>query len=609
MAVSLVGSTALAYVSSGSSSVAIPSAAVAGQLAVLVADHGEPGYGRPADTSGWTQYDMLWTRTITAADKTAGSYAVRGRLTGMLVLSGAGGVYRTSQQATVRCPTSGAVVVLAWTDDWDTSSLAPSTGRVGSVVTDPDSSHLHAAFYVASAGDRYVGVTSTASNVNYWAWSFSPTAAPSAPTLVSPAAGAQVSTASPATFAWVADGAQDGYELSQRVGSGSWYYLTSSGTWTTTPTQVASAAQTATTADAMSSASYEWRMRTSVAGTWSALSSSRTFAAVAPPTVTGVTVASPAGDLTPVISWTAAAGAGSLTAWQAAVSASAGAPESALWSSQVTLGTGTTIGVPAQEWTNGATCKAWVRVQQAGSLWSAWVSQTFTVAWTPPAAPSSVVAANQAGGPLIVTVSGIPTGCGVTLQGTVDLNTWTDVVSRDIPGSTLAQAVPLADWGVPVTYRARTYTLVDGIRVYSTWMQSAAVASTDTGQYLVSDDGLDYLPAHLASDPVRKRAQGFMVSYGLSATSARVDRTPPMGEYGTTILATLTGAERRALIAWIDAHDVWWLRWGVEGVGASCESVPATRMTISDPSEWVRFVDTSSSAIRTLPIPWVEQLH
>jgi hypothetical protein len=100
----------------------------------------------------------------------------------------------------------------------------------------------------------------------------------------------------------------------------------------------------------------------------------------------------------------------------------------------------------------------------------------------------------------------------------------------------------------------------------SAWSALASITATPAGCYVVDDgDRSVYLVADLESDGPREMVQSISVTYGLGATSARVDRTPEAGERGSVVWVTTTAAERAALLAWLDARTVFWIVFPPEG--------------------------------------------
>ena len=147
------------------------------------------------------------------------------------------------------------------------------------------------------------------------------------------------------------------------------------------------------------------------------------------------------------------------------------------------------------------------------------------------------------------------------VQQQLDGINWTPLTTRVAAGTSIAGIPsPLAATGTSVSFRARQATTVDGVLMQSAWSTVASITATPSGCYLVDDgDRSVYLDASLESDGPREIVQSISVTYGLGATSARVDRTPEAGERGTVVWVTTTAAERDALLAWLDARPVFWI--------------------------------------------------
>jgi hypothetical protein len=146
--------------------------------------------------------------------------------------------------------------------------------------------------------------------------------------------------------------------------------------------------------------------------------------------------------------------------------------------------------------------------------------------------------------------------------------------------------------------------LVDGVLLQSAWSTVASITATPSGGCYVVDDNdrSVYLDAPLESDGPREIVQSLSVTYGLGATSARVDRTPEAGERGSVVWVTTTAAERDALLAWLDARTVFWIVFPPEGGLA----VPAKRVARTTPRSWERLAQVAIPH-RHIPMSWVEQ--
>ncbi|MBK7274954.1 MAG: hypothetical protein IPI13_18055 [Actinomycetales bacterium] len=224
------------------------------------------------------------------------------------------------------------------------------------------------------------------------------------------------------------------------------------------------------------------------------------------------------------------------------------------------------------------------------------------MSWTPPATPT--VTASSATTPPTVSVSGLTAGNTVEVEQRLDGINWTPLTTRVAAGTSIAGIPsPLAATGSTVSFRARQATTVDGVLMQSAWSSVASITATPAGCYVVDDgDRSVYLDAPMESDGPREIVQSVSVTYGLGASSARVDRTPEAGERGTVVWVTTTAAERDALLAWLDAHAVFWIVFPPEDGLATA----AKRVARTTPRSWERLAQVAIPH-RLIPMSWVEQ--
>ena len=278
-----------------------------------------------------------------------------------------------------------------------------------------------------------------------------------------------------------------------------------------------------------------------------------------------------------------------------------------MWDSGIIPGAATTDTTdPLSTWVNGGSYKAWVRVQQPG-LWSAWVaSAAFAVSWTAPATPTAVTLAQDS--PPQVTVTGIAAGMdALEVSSSPDGTTWTVIATIANPGATATVPMPLAPYGVAWWYRARVMDTVSGVPLWSAYRTTtSAVASTDTGAYLVADDGSSWLAVRIRSDDPRVLSQAYVVHYGLGASKAAVDSGPEQGWSGRTVIACRTRAERQAVLAWLAANPVWRWRWCPERTSGVLVDEGSTRAALADQRSLSRLAQVNL-AHRDIPVAWVEQ--
>lgn len=629
MAVALRATTQGTYDADGAQDIAWPTGSAAGDVAVVCFAEPESGVpnGKPADSTGWALCDSgtstaIWWKRVTAAD-VAAALPVVGHVAMLSTFTGCGGVGNVAQTsngtAGVTLTAAGAGLFVMCRGDMQSDALDPTSGKLhaSDVVNLSNRSRRYNTWFVAHTTTGYKTLSGLDATY-YSSLELVPSVGPDAPTLTSPAAGAQINPAAALTFGTVHNstqgGTQDAIKLRIReVLTSTWYYLLADGTITATETAIStsSGSNTMDASTLTSGVTYEWTAATSEAGVYSSYATVQQVSAVAPPTVDSITVTAAAGDRTPTIAWTETMGVGSQIAYRVRVCPSADAtPANPTWDSGVVSGAALTVDAPSDTaWTNGATLYAWVDVQQSGGVWSASTKDnaTFAVSWTPPTAPSSVTAANQASGPLRVTVAGITAGYdGLEIQGSTDSGTtWTALASMVPDATSEAVDVPLAAYGVPTLYRARVLDNSTGVDLWSDWTTAAAaVASTDQGAYFVTEAGDDWMAVQIVEDSERRRVQPVAVWYPPAASLPSVDRGPAQGETGTLTLETETAADLAALLAWLDANAVWIMRWPPEGPPLA--DAGTTRMAQAEQVSYARPVQAQLSW-RFFALQWVEQ--
>ena len=623
-----VGCRQATYQSSGSGTIAWPSGALAGHLAILSIE-GTDKTTREPTSDGWTKIDHTditdtYYRIITTADLAAG-VPYEGHVGWLAVYAGAGRAHQVSSTGDGVTPggrlTTTGAMLHCFGRGYD-HPLTPSSGKLGS-DTRNDAWHkrysnVWSAGPIAAPG--YLKMAGS-SNVKYCAgFEIVPLAGPLAPTLAYPTAGAEVDAALDAVLAWVHRSsqamAQQARQLRARAsGSSTWLYLQADGTLGASAAQVTTAAQSATIDAGQLTAGtvYEWAVQTEDADFWSPWSPTATFTAATKPTVTSVTVTAAAEDLSPTVTLTAST-TGAHVATRVRICAAADAdPGAPLYDSGILTGAVTTYTVPASEsWTNGASLRAWVEVRQGGGLWSVPTADdaTFAVTWTPPAAPAAVTAANQTIGPIAVTVTGVSGMALVQIMASTDAGaTWSEYATVTPSGASVTVQRPRL-YGVPVRFRARTATLSEGVRLWSAWTTMGAdITPTDMGAYLASDDGSDWLAVRVRTDEDRTRVQDFSITRPLTSTPgsvAQVDSTPATGWEGRTTVFCATRAERESLLAWLDAHRVFVLWPNPEHRLGAMVAEPPVRVTLRDTLTLARLAQANISS-RDVPLPWVSQ--
>lgn len=608
MAVSIVGYKQLALSSGPSGSVALgswPAGTAVSDLAVMLVVPDSNTWDVPAGWSSASRW-MAW-RLLSAAD-VAGSVpaaAVVG-VAGVVVFRGASGVGFSSNRPGATVAAGGAVVSLGFGGDgaWK-PKLVASVESQGTVVEQTPSQgvNTYGAFAEVNAAGGWTEIATRATGSVYVSLPLLPATVPAAPSLLAPAPGSQAAVGA-VELSWLhrsqAGGVQDSARVQVRLNGGAWQWVTAAGGLSSTVQTLAQS--TPSKSVTLSAGSWEWAVETGEAGWWSPLSPIWALSVVAPPVVSATpTVVCPAGDLTPDVSWTATVGTGAVQVVQVVITAGpATDPSAALWSGTWNGAPATVTTGPLSTVNNGASLKAWVRVAQTGGLWSAWrASDWFEVSWTPPASPTLSVAGTA---PVTLTVAAA--GPGVQVQ-TDTGSGWVDIM--ETTGSSVVW--PRAPYGSAAAYRARTWTLADGVRLWSAWSGSVSATSTETRHWLVGEDGTS-LQVPLAEDSDHARVQGVAVAYGLPSTLGEsrpwVDSTPPAGEAGTIVVRAESVEVLDGLLAWLDAHPVMWICWPPEWMGSARVARVPTRAARSGPLSISRLAQ-APVVMRQVTIPWVQQ--
>lgn len=492
MAVALRGYTQAVYASSGTQTVAWPAGTSVGDFAVLCMlepQSGKPN-SAPVDPSVWkvgpsTGNSTVWGAPVTAAMLAAG-LAVKANVAFLATFSGCGGIGRTSKSNGVQVTNVGGGLFVFVRDDTRTSALTPAGGKLGTdVLNGKNRNRRSNVWFVAQSTTGFKKLSST--NATYFtSLELLPALPPAPPTLLRPGSGNYINPSVPNTFTGrhnhpTMPQSRVNLRVREKTVPGAWQYLWGDGTLNATSSSVASAVTAMTLASGQLSAGvYEWQMQTAVDDSgsplWSLWSDAFELNVAPPPVVNTVTVTAAAGDLTPDVAATRTLGVGSQVAWQLRITPSVSSDSSqvTLWDSGVTPGDDLAWTLDPIDWTNGASYKAWLRIQQTGGQWSAWTSGTFTVSWTPPAAPSSVTFTQAA--PPTLTVAGVSGRDQVQVQYSEDAGaTWLPYITLPVSGSSVVIPMPLAAYGVARRYRARASSAIDGTQQWSAWTQDQPV--------------------------------------------------------------------------------------------------------------------------------------
>ena len=545
-------------------------AAAVGQMAVVEGSHASTSSPLPA---GWKlAADSLWWKMLTAADISAGSVLVRSRLTSLSVYSAAAGMGRTTDQAQVRVQSGGGGAIFRGiTERWQSSLGVGSTYRIGAETTSAEDQHKHAIYFRPAAAAGYLDLPGANDDASFRAYEVLAPAAPLAPLSLLPEAGAAVNRNAPVTLAFEHRSAaglpQTGVTIRIRVAGGTWGSLKADGTIAAGDTSqvIATAAGEVSIAAGVLTAgtSYEWIPYTRDAAGTSPAGVTRTLVARVLPTAV-VTFTTTFGDRSPVVSWVVTPGTGTLQGWQLRICPAADATaDSPIWDSGLVAGSATSVEVPPTiPWVNGASYKAWMQPTDSALSGVFHASSAQTVAWTPPAAPSSIVA--SLGSPPTVLVSGIP-GPSVSVEvqaSPVGVDDWATLATRQSPGASLTIGHPLAPFAVARRYRARAWAVVDTVLQPSAWVGSSPITSDDLGAYLVAADGSAYVAVQVSDAGALVPIQGYARSGGLGDTVQRVDRTQVAGYRSWWEVETDTPDDEATVIGWLTDPDrpALWLR-------------------------------------------------
>lgn len=627
MAVGVRGSTGPVSSPGGAATIAWPAGTVAGDVAVL-RDTSSGDDPRGPRGGGWSYIGAhVWWKLLVAADLT-GPLPVQGVMTSLIVYSGAGGVRRVQYSDSVRVTGGGGSAHFAWINPRAGSgAIASGKWQRGSTVTNPVSFYRHAMYARTTGSSANLSPGSVHRSAEWISIEVVAPSPPAAPRWVAPQAGVAVDRTQSLRLAWSHESVlpQQQVEVQVRqVGSG-WLWVDAAG-------HLVSSSVVHTQSDEWvdvypelaANVAHEAQVRTSNAGGWSPWSDLVGFVARQPPTVVVDILPAPSGDVTPTVAWTTTPGFGVQTGWELRLTRPEG-DQPAVPVVEVPLVTGA-----QDEWAasvvdvirdgllvfdNGDEVTAWVRVWDS-ALPSAWTPSTSrVVSWIAPEAPSGVVV--EDGRPPRVRITGIPgLSVAVSVEWEIGVDRWGPLVP--LMSGAVGEAVvgvPQAPYGAPRRFRARSWSVVDGVRVPSTWVVSGPLVSSDDGAYLVSVDGAEWLPAWLEpdADASRQLVQGVSVSYGLARPgdpaggAAWVDRTPAAGEAGRLTLTVETDDALQQLVEWVTRRASWWMVWPPErDAGRVLRTKTPTLMCAASPLGVARKVKTNVQ-LRRVTFDWIEQ--
>lgn len=615
MAVALRARTPLAW--QPASNPVWPAGTVAGDVVLVWNANPQGGPYQP----GWKYlFADTWWKRLSSADLAAGPGQWAGDMIGLVTVTGCRGAGKvTTQRGVTISDAGGAILVEGWTSYYSSASGLGSSGDATRLDCIRAWKSQWCAWWLRPyATTGYKEVERDSNAMGYRAIELLPFAAPAAPTLAGPSG--DVDATLPTVLEWTHNSASELPQETYRVrvkpsASGTWQYLTAAGALSATEQTVASAQQQQTIlAGTLSAQAWDWSVSTSDGDMWSAWSASLTLTPVTPPNISSVTlVQGAAGEPWWTIGWpTIATPTGIQTAYEVAVAPAGAGVSGAVWSSRIAYSAvRSTSTPPSAAWPTGQQYQAWVRIQQTGGIWSQWTaSSAVTMTYTTPAQPTTVTPTD--GTPLTVTVAGVTVGADrLEVQASTDGIDWYPAAMYDTPNPTQSVDLPLAAFGTPMWYRARTWkqsttSIGAAVLLPSAWrVAAAAVASTDRGAYIVATDG-EYLPLNIVTTGAITVAQGVATSYGLDAELPRTDRTPTAGRAGTVTVWADTVAEREALIAWLTERPLWWVRWSPElhpDTGQWADE-PPTLMALADAVSLARWTDVHQT--REITWTWVQ---
>lgn len=527
----------------------------------------------------------------------------------LLVVRGPGGIGTSRAYNGVPTTPGGAVL---WLYSWYSqfSSVPASTYEPMTLIRDEGGVYelapeTRAAVAFGTESGGYAGATDV--KALGLAVELAPRSKPFVPDLLSPGTGVEVPAAGAVEFrvghrsATLGGGLATGLRLRARPVGGSWsWWDPAAGALVAAETDLPFGTGTVPVPSALfPPGGWEWSAATGEGGEWSDYAAVSTFTMVEPATVTVTGPSTVSEDMSPTITWTGEYPRGGQTGYHARVEG----PGVGFDSGQ-RRGAAGSFTLPAQEgWVNGGTYQALVRVQQVGGTWSGWASKDFVISWTAPATPTVQAAAYAPGVQVAVTA---PAG-GVVQVERSHGDGWVPVTegfAAADTGATLVHDVT-APFGVPVKYRARAAAVLDGVRLWSDWVETAAVVSQDGEAYLVDDtDPARFLHAKIGSDDRGEAGANGFVTEGLGNPSRMVDYGTDYGRTGRLTVTAYTPTERDTLTGWLERNMLMRLVLPPEG------GEPGEVIRIARAGKWTpaRRVQTALVPWRDFTFDWVEVL-
>lgn len=610
MAVGLVGYTQGTFAANGQHSVTLPAGTAAGHLGVWVVAPGSDKKPATRMPAGWlmkgskSDGTSLWVKTFTAAD-IAAPLVIGSRIELGVVLSGASGVRSIGSGESLKVSQNGGGLLLfgwAATDNDLTSGKIHAADVVNESFTYKGKHRKYNAWWspMVTAGNAYIDTNAGA----FFAVEIVPRVTPYAPTILSPADGLMIDYDGSIPFGWRHNSVsgdpstQTKFRLHVRPAAGGTdlYAVSSGGWWLTDFANVNGSMQEwVVPASSLTDwTDYLWWIQTNETGSTDLSPAAQGSFSLRPKPSTTVT-ATASGTVVTVV-WHPTVISGAEIAWYRfrVTSAAAAAPDQAQLYDSGMIAVDPTVGLPADSsgdqtsyiggqsarWVNGATYKVWVDFGQTnGQQTIPAASNSVTVSWLPPAGPTSVVC-NTAARPITITANGL--SGYETLKVEFSVSGKQHTIAAPITSGSMTLDLPLAPYGVLVSYQVSASQVVSGVELWSDPVEAIAMG-LDASCYLVADDLLSWMRVVLQADQPHEMAQTNTVAYGLPRPDDEqnlpfVDLGPEQGWTGTTTLKSVTMAGRDALLAFWRANDVFVTRWPPEREGNALSDAGSTRM-------------------------------
>lgn len=441
--------------------------------------------------------------------------------------------------------------------------------------------------------------------IRQWGFELVPQPGPSAPTLVEPVDGSEITEGSDVALKWVHNGygePQEAFQVQTREvgGSPEWKWVAYDGILKTVQQNINSSDPNITILSNQFStaAQPQWRAKTRT-DVWSDWSSSSLWSFVGPPVVEidepSTTISE---ELSFVVKWTTTPFAGrSQQSYRVKVQG----PDVS-YDSGNQLGERQELKVgPLYSVVNNEDYTILVTIAQSGGA-SATASVVRKIKWAVPATPT--IAVQQA-------TRGIKIAVGSDADTTLEIRAsdpagdWRKVAEGVVVpvGESVEIVDVLAPYKKEITYQVRASKDLDGVLLPTEWVSSSPITNIDNGMYIVlADDLEDWVSVFPYRDTNRKFIRGGAVNYPL-AGAAMVDYGPMQKDSGTLEVMTDTAAEAESIYVILTSSAPLWLRWPPD----NNVDVPPTRIAVEPKNLERQRSAQLPVAIRIWTIPWVEQ--